>query len=115
MKLKFILKDNHIFLQHILESIDLIQKHTKGISLEYFTKSWPLINASIRRIEIIGEAANKISSDFKNKHKEIPWRDIIGMRNVLIHEYFDVDEVEVWKTIKTDLPKLKKLISKILK
>lgn len=107
------LKNNKIFLQHILESIDLIQKHTKGIKREDFVKSWPLVDASIRRIEIIGEAANKISSDFKNKHKEIPWRDIIGMRNVLIHEYFDIDENEVWKTIKKDLPQLKKLIKKI--
>ncbi|MEI7619955.1 MAG: HepT-like ribonuclease domain-containing protein [Candidatus Falkowbacteria bacterium] len=109
------LKDNKIFLQHILESINLVQVHTKGVKQEDFIKSWPLIDASIRRIEIIGEAANKISSDFKIKHKEIPWRDIIGMRNVLIHEYFDVDEVEVWKTIKKDLPKLKKLISQALK
>ncbi len=107
-------KDNHIFLQHILESIDLIQKHTKGLKQEDFGKSWPLVDASIRRIEIIGEAANKISSDFKNKHKEIPWRDIVGMRNVLIHEYFDIDENEVWKTIKKDLPKLKKIIKKII-
>lgn len=107
-------KDNHIFLQHILESIDLIEKHTKGIKKEDFQKSWPLVDASIRRIEIIGEAANKITPDFKNKHKEIPWRDIVGMRNVLIHEYFDIDETEVWKTIKKDLPALKKLIKKII-
>ena len=106
-------KDNYVFLQHILESIELIQKHTKGLKQAEFSASWPLVDASIRRIEIIGEAANKISPDFKSKHKNIPWRDIIGMRNVLIHEYFDIDETEVWKTIKNDLPKLKKLIKKI--
>lgn len=88
-------KDNKIFLQHILESIDLIQKHTKGLKQEDFIKSWPLVDASIHR-------------------KEIPWWDIIGMRNVLIHEYFNIDEVEVWKTIKNDLPKLKKYIKKIV-
>lgn len=108
------IKDNKFFLRHILESIELIQKHVRGLKFEDFEKSWPLIDASIRRISVIGEAANKVNEDFKKKYKNIPWKDIIGMRNVLIHEYFNVDEKEVWTTIKKDLPVLKKEIKKIL-
>jgi len=107
-------KDDKFFIQHILESIDLIQKHIKGLDFDKFEKSWPLVDASIRRISIIGEAANKISDGFRKRNKNIPWKDIVGMRNVLVHEYFNVDEKEVWTTIKKDLPILKKEIKKIL-
>lgn len=109
------LKNDNIFLEHILESINLIQTHVKGLKFSDFADSWPLLDASIHRIEVIGEAANKVSDSFKKKHKDIPWKDIVGMRNFLIHEYFNVDDKEVWRTIKKDLPYLKKMIKNILK
>lgn len=107
-------KDNKIFIAHILESIKLIEQYTKKVSWEKFEYSWPIVDAVVRRLEIIGEAANKISQEFKLKHKDIPWADIVGMRNFLIHEYFDVDEKEVWNTVKDDLPSLKKKLKKLL-
>jgi uncharacterized protein with HEPN domain len=107
-------KDDRIFISHILESIKLIEQYTKKVSWEKFSYAWSIVDAVARRIEIIGEAANKISDEFKDKHRDIPWLDIIGMRNFLIHQYFDIDEKEVWRTVKEDLPILKKKLKKLL-
>ncbi len=72
-------------------------------------------DAVIRNLEIIGEAAKKIDKDFKNKHKDIEWQKIAGMRDVLIHDYMGVDVVNVWRVIKNRLPQLKKWIKTVLK
>lgn len=69
----------------------------------------------MREIEIIGEASKNFSPEFKEKTYEIPWRDIVGMRNKLIHDYFDVDIEAVWKTVLEDLPFLKKEFLKMKK
>jgi uncharacterized protein with HEPN domain len=70
--------------------------------------------AIIKSIEIIGEAASKVTEEFKSENKYIPWNDIISMRNRLIHAYFDVDLDIVWQTVKSDLPDLIKALEKIL-
>lgn len=72
-----------------------------------------LLSAIIRELEIIGEAGNMISEDFKIKHSQIPWKDLIGMRNRLIHAYFDVNLDIVWKTVSEDVPDLLKEFQKI--
>ena len=71
-------------------------------------------DAALRRIEIIGEAAKNIAADFKIEHQEIPWKDICGMRDVLTHDYFGLDFDRVWRTIKEDLPPLKKNTAALL-
>jgi uncharacterized protein with HEPN domain len=108
-------KDPKIFLKHILESIEAIEKHTKKIPKEKFSKNITVQDAVIRRIEIIGEAVKNLSAEFKKKHHEIEWREIAGMRDKLIHEYFGVNLHLVWHTTKKDIPKLKKQISELLK
>jgi uncharacterized protein with HEPN domain len=70
--------------------------------------------AIIKSIEIIGEAASKVTEEFKSENKNIPWNDIISMRNRLIHAYFDVNLDIVWQTVKSDLPDLIKALEKIL-
>jgi len=70
--------------------------------------------ASIKQLEIIGEASNRFSKELKEKHSEIKWREIVGFRNILIHEYFCVDLFIVWSIIKNELPKLKEQINLIL-
>ena len=65
-------------------------------------------------IQVIGEAANGISEDFRNNHPEIPWKDIIAMRHMLVHQYFGIDLEEVWNTVQQDLPRLKKAIDRII-
>ena len=82
-----------------------------GIITEY---PW-IIDSVIRRIEIIGETIKNIPNEFKEKYKQIPWREIIGMRDILIHQYFGVDLNLTWQVIDVDLPKLKKQITEIKK
>lgn len=101
-------KNPQIFLRHVLESIDAIERYATGQTLDTFLRSTKEQDAVIRRLEIIGEAVKNLSEDFKHAHPEIPWNKIAGMRNVLIHEYFVVDIPAVWGTIQEDLPTLKK-------
>ncbi len=108
-------KDPKIFLSHILESIKTIEKHTKKITKETFSKDITIQDAVIRRIEIIGEAVKNLPLNYKGKHSEIEWREIAGMRDKLIHEYFGVNLNVVWRTINKDIPQLKKQILELLK
>lgn len=107
-------KDSKIFLAHILESIGEIEKNIAGMTADQFLKSVTIQDAVNRRVEIIGEAVKNLPNSFKIKHKEIPWKQIAGMRDILIHEYFGVDNDLVWKIATKDIPKLKEQISEIL-
>ncbi len=104
------------FIEHILEAIGSIEKYTEDISKENFMseKNKMVQDAVIREFEIIGEAVRKLSETIKSRNPDLPWRDIAGMRNKLIHEYFGVDIAVVWKTIEADLPILKKVAQKAL-
>lgn len=108
-------KEPEVFIRHILESIGEIEKYTRGMSAGDFIKSTLVQDASIRRLEIIGEAVKKISPETRAEAKEIPWKQIAGLRDILIHEYFGVDIKLVWKVIRKDLPALKKNMSILLK
>lgn len=101
------MKDD-ILVQHILECIELIEGYLKGKSKKDFLSSIQLQDSVIRRIEIIGEASKNIFTSFKEEHKEISWKEISGMRDILVHKYFGVDLDSTWKTVKIDLPYLNK-------
>ena len=109
------MKTDKIYLLHILESINLIEKYSQGLTYAEFLKNPMIQDAILRRLEVIGEAVKKLSDDLKKKYPEIPWRDIAGMRDKLIHHYFGVDLKIVWNTIKKDIPQLKEWILRILK
>jgi uncharacterized protein with HEPN domain len=104
-----------VFIEHILESISLIETYTSQISKEDFLNSRQIQDAVMRRLEIIGEASKNIPPEFRKAHLNIPWREITGMRDILIHEYFGVDLVLTWKTIKENLPVLKRELSIAIK
>jgi len=95
------------YLMHIKEAIDKIALFTEQMSYDEFVENDLTASAVIRKLEIIGEASRNISEKLKKEHPEVPWRIMTDMRNFLIHEYFGVDTVAVWKTIKEDLPTLK--------
>jgi len=103
-----------LFLRDIFESIEKIETYVKGISFDEFMDDAKTQDAVVRNLEIIGEASNKIPKDIQHRYTEIPWTQIVGMRNRLIHAYFVVDHEIVWEIITKELPELKKEISKIL-
>jgi len=96
-----------IFIEHILESITLIQNYVNQLTKEDFLSLSEKQDAVIRRLAIIGEAAKNISPELKQSYPTIPWQKIIGMRNILIHKYFGVDVELTWNTIQKELPVLK--------
>lgn len=102
------------YLTDILESCKLVISHTSNITKDEFLIDVKCQDAVIRRFEIIGEAARRISDELKNECPEIPWFEMTGMRNAMIHEYDDVDMVIVWETVKKDIPALVIAIEKII-
>lgn len=107
------MKDDSFYTDHILLSINNIFDYTKGYSRQSFAESTLVQDAVIRNFEIIGEATKKISEDFKKNNTEIPWKEMAGMRDKLIHDYIGVDVDVIWATIEKDLPTLRKLLIKL--
>lgn len=99
---------------HILEAIIEIEMYTLNTSLEGFLENSMMRFASIKQIEIIGEASNYISEETKSKFADIQWRQIIGMRHILVHEYFGVDSQLIWQIIIEDIPKLKNAVQSVI-
>lgn len=111
------MEDDKLYLSHILDAIEDIQKYVSDLTVDQFmlTDEQIVRDAVVRKLEIIGEAAKHFSEKFKTKHSDIPWKEIVGMRDNLIHEYFDVAWDIVWSTVKEDLPPLKNKLLIILK
>jgi uncharacterized protein with HEPN domain len=107
-------KNNLIYLNHILNSIERIDVYTAGMEKGDFLFNNLVQDGTIRQIEIIGEATKNLSQDFREKYRQVPWSDIAGMRDRLSHHYFGVDLHAIWNTVKVDIPKLKDDILVIL-
>jgi uncharacterized protein with HEPN domain len=101
-------------LQHILEAIDNILEFTKKEDFDSFSKTKVLQFAIIKNLEIIGEAANFLTTGLRKRNDEVEWRDIIGFRHVLVHGYYQISNEIVWKTIENDLLPLKRKVLSIL-
>ena len=102
------------YLKYILDAVSDIEDSTKNLSKDEFKKNKDVKDATVRRIEIIGEAVKNISKEFKQQHPEVEWAKIAGTRDIMIHAYFSVDLDIVWDIAKKDLPNLKTKIELIL-
>ncbi len=97
-------RDETLFLQDILDSVNAILEFTADIAIDEFSRNRLIYSATIREFEIIGEATIHLSDELIAKYNTVPWRDLKDFRNLLIHEYFGVDHEIVWNTICNDLP-----------
>ena len=107
-------RDEQVYLIDILECIARLEEYTNGKTEADFSTDAMLKDAVIRRIEIIGEAMNSIPESFTEQYPEIPWREIVAMRNIIVHEYFGVMDERIWDVIKRDIPKLKEQIEALI-
>ncbi len=101
------MKHDELYVTHILDAIATIEQYLHGVPREAFLNNRLLQDGVVRELEIIGEASKQLANAFRVKFLHIPWADITGMRDKLVHEYFGVDLELVWKTVKEDLPVLK--------
>jgi uncharacterized protein with HEPN domain len=102
-----------LLVEDIWESIEKIDRYSEGMTQDNFQSDDKTIDAVVRNLEIIGEAANRMPKDFTERHSEIEWIKIIGLRNRIVHEYFGVDLQIIWQILKKDLPSFKESIEKI--
>ena len=107
-------RDDRIYLRHILDSIARIENYLREVDESRFMSSDLLQDGVIRQIQIIGEAFKRISSGLRTRYQLIPWQDMAGMRNKLVHDYFGVDSGLVWITATEDLPALKEFITQVI-
>ncbi len=107
-------RGNKLYLQDILTAIERIADYVTGVSREQFIDDQKTVDAVVRNLEIIGEAARNISEDFTLVHTGVPWHEMVSMRNKVVHEYFGVDTDILWQTITHDLPGLELQIKKLV-
>ena len=107
-------RSSKILLGEILQAAELLDRYTSGLTLEEFTENTEKQDAVARRLEIVGEAVKGLSQDLRDRYPEVPWRDIAGARDVLVHEYFRIDLDLAWHMVKTDVPALAGQIRRML-
>lgn len=107
-------KSDTVYLEHILDAIGQIETYVAGLTYRQFSENRLVQDGVIRQLEIIGEAARSLSEEFRAQHTDLPWQQIIGLRNRLIHAYFDVNLGIIWDIVQSDIPPLRDKISGLL-
>ena len=102
-------------LMHILDAIAEIETYITDVDINTFINNSMMFNATLRQLEIIGEASNRLSENLLLNSPDIPWARIIGLRNLVIHEYFGIDDFTIWNVIKINLPTLKEKVALLLR
>jgi len=108
-------KDDTVYLRHILDAIEQIEDYLEEASAEQFWQRELLQDGVVRRLEIIGEASRNLSDELRRDHPEVPWQQIVGLRNRIVHAYFNVNLQIVWEITQNDLAPLKQQVERILK
>ncbi|AHL22371.1 HepT-like ribonuclease domain-containing protein [Thermococcus nautili] len=107
-------RDPCLFLNDMLEAISRIEEYTEGYDFEDFINDRKTVDAVLRNLEIIGEASRYVPDEIRSAYPSVPWRRVVGLRNVVVHHYFGVDLGIVWTIIRFQLPELKKSVEKII-
>lgn len=102
------------YLEDILESLTLVERFTEGLDFEEFSAEAKTIDATLHRLMVIGEAARRIPAPVRRRYPEVLWRSIVGLRNVVAHEYFGVELPRIWSVVRGDLPRLKETAARML-
>ncbi len=100
------MKDDAVYVQHVLECIARIEQYTKAGRAEFITSTL-IQDGVIRNLQTLGQSVLKLSEPFKSTHPEVDWKSIVGLRNVLVHDYLGISVVRVWEIVEQDLPTLK--------
>ncbi|MBA7522814.1 hypothetical protein ES705_14934 [subsurface metagenome] len=104
-----------LLLDDICEAIDRIEQYIKNLSFDAFSDDQKSVDAVTRNLEIIGEAANRLPDEFKEKYSQIEWYKVVGLRHRIVHEYFGIDLEIIWQILHKDLPELKLRLIQIMK
>ncbi|MEE8358594.1 MAG: DUF86 domain-containing protein [Candidatus Hydrothermarchaeales archaeon] len=104
-----------LFVEDIIESMDKLDRYTNGLTHKTFASNELVVDASIRNLEIIGEASKNIPDEVREKYSAIPWKRMTGLRNITIHEYFGIDLDIIWEIITKNLPETKPELETMLK
>lgn len=109
------LRDIRVYLLDILERCERITRYVEGLDQEQWSKDERTQDAVLRNLEVIGEAVKRLPADLRRRNPEIPWQDIAGLRDILIHEYEGVDFTIVWDIAVNEVPPLRQAVSELLK
>ncbi len=103
-----------LFLRHMLDAIDRVVEATRRVSLEEFHRDWMIQDAIVHELQILGEAAGRVSREFAERQPEIPWSKVTGLRHKIVHDYFVLDLSIVWDTATIDVPAIRPIVESLL-
>ncbi len=109
------MRNEELYMADIVEAADAIQRFLNGVDYDRYTRDEILRSAVLHKLTIIGEATSRLSKARKDKHPDIPWQNIIGFRNIVIHAYFAVDWDVIWNTATVRAPELRNRLAQIIK
>ena len=107
-------RDEMLYLRHVLDAMDTVKEYLQGVNEEKFKNTRLIQDGVIRQIEIIGEAVRHVSKDIRKTYPEIPWQDVAGMRDKLIHDYIGVNYTIVWDVVKNKIPEIQVIVAQII-
>jgi uncharacterized protein with HEPN domain len=107
-------REDHLLLLDMLDAADRMQRYVEGLTAGQFLEDEKTVDAVVRNLEVLGEAANRLSDGFRADHPHVPWRRMIGLRHRIVHEYFGIDLAIVWRILQDDLPSLRQELADLV-